>query len=50
MVDSIIVELVQDNQGRTADTDATFQTDYANSADVHLGQNAPADKYIAPSL
>ena len=49
-IDTIYFELVQDNQSRTEQSDASFVSDYANSADTHLGLDAPSDKYVASTL
>ena len=49
-IDSIFVELVEDPSGRTDASDSQFSVDYANVNDIHLGSNAPVDKYIANTL
>jgi hypothetical protein len=49
-IDTIFVELVEDNIGRTADNDSQFSLDYANTNDVHLSTDAPIDKYSAVPL
>ena len=43
-------ELIEDNQGGSVATDATFSTTNANSADLHMGSDAPASRYIAALL
>ena len=47
---SIFVELVEDNEGRTAENSADFATLYSNSGDTNLGTDAPSDRYVATSL
>ena len=49
-IDTIFVELVEDNTGRTDVSDAQFSVDYENSNDIHLGSDAPVDKYSAVTL
>ena len=49
-IDTILFELIEDNQGGSVATDANFSTDNVNSADIHLGSDAPASRYIAELL
>ena len=49
-IDTIFVELVEDKTGRTPANDAQFSVDYANTNDIHLGTDAPTDKYAAVTL
>ena len=43
------LELLEDNQGNTKGSTA-FYLYYYNNADIHLGANAPIDKFIAKPL
>ena len=42
-------ELIEDNEEFTS-ADLAFQASYLNSQDVHLGDDAPTDMYIANTL
>ena len=45
-----LLELVEDNQGRSLFNYEDFATDYANTADIHLGSDVPANKFIASPI